>query len=171
MQTDKIDVIYAPLHISRQDWALLRWPLWSAAFCCMRSVILALCITTWKPIRSGRSTCSIHWKRTYGVYFASLIVRGLKSIADVGYDAYPHGLDNGACGKLGVLSIVSDAGALHSRSVRRTIFVWLLCHNEHRFLCDAAIVLPVSASVRTGGGCRPFWCADAGFLTLYGLFH
>lgn len=78
MQTDKIDVIYAPLHISRQDWGII-----ALAFVVSRILLYAIGYFgamhyNVETDQIGRSTCSIHWKRTYGVYFASLIVRGLK---------------------------------------------------------------------------------------------
>ena len=95
MQTDKINVIYAPLHISRQDWGII-------ALAFMVSRIMLYAIGYFGAMHYNVETDQIgqvnlldSLETDVWSVFCQFDCAWFKSIADVGYDSYPHGLTTG----------------------------------------------------------------------------
>ena len=95
MQTDKINIIYAPLHISRQDWGII-----ALAFLVSRIMLYAIGYFgamhyNVETDQIGRLDLVDSLETDVWSVFCQFDCAWFKSIADIGYDTYPHGLTTG----------------------------------------------------------------------------
>ena len=95
MPTDKVDVIYSPLQISRQDWGII-----GLAFLVSRIMLYAIGYFgamhyNVETDQIGRINLLESVETDVWNVFCQFDCTWFKSIADIGYDTYPHGLTTG----------------------------------------------------------------------------